>query len=181
MVSIAIVGQGYVGLPLAVEAARADFKVIGIDNDLNKVLQLNSGVSPVEGIDSNELKVLLKSGVYSASQNYELIKGASIVLICVPTPLDEIGTPDLSFVINATENIAKNISKGTLVILESSVAPGTTRNIVFETIRKFSGLGAEEFKVAFSPGAYEALSQDSLTVAAVACVTVSEISFEYTV
>jgi UDP-N-acetyl-D-glucosamine dehydrogenase len=159
MVSIAIVGQGYVGLPLAVEAARADFKVIGIDNDLNKVLQLNSGVSPVEGIDSNELKVLLKSGAYSASQNYELIKGASIVLICVPTPLDEIGAPDLSFVINATENIAKNISKDTLVILESSVAPGTTRNIVFETIRKFSGLSAEEFKVAFSPERIDPLNK----------------------
>jgi UDP-N-acetyl-D-glucosamine dehydrogenase len=159
MLSIAIVGQGYVGLPLAVEAAKANFKVIGIDKDLNKVLQINSGISPVEGINSNELTELLKSGAYAATQSYELIKEASIVLICVPTPLDEFGAPDLSFVIDATENIAKNILKGTLIILESSVAPGTTRNIVFETIKKFSGLGAGEFKVAFSPERIDPLNK----------------------
>jgi len=159
MLSIAIVGQGYVGLPLAVEAAKANFKVIGIDKDLNKVLQINSGISPVEGINSNELTELLKSGAYAATQNYELIKEASIVLICVPTPLDEFGAPDLSFVIDATENIAKNILKGTLIILESSVAPGTTRNIVFETIKKFSGLGAGDFKVAFSPERIDPLNK----------------------
>lgn len=159
MFSIAIVGQGYVGLPLAIEAARSNFKVIGIDNDLNKVFKINSGVSPVEGVNSDELIELLESGVYTATEDYESIKSANIVLICVPTPLNEIGEPDLSFVIDAAENIAKNMSKGTLVILESSVAPGTTRNIVFEIIKKVSGLGAEEFQLAFSPERIDPLNK----------------------
>jgi len=159
MISIAIVGQGYVGLPLAIEAARSNFKVIGIDNDLNKVFKINSGVSPVEGVNSDELIELLESGVYTATEDYESIKSANIVLICVPTPLNEIGEPDLSFVIDAAESIAKNMSKGTLVILESSVAPGTTRNIVFEIIKKVSGLGAEEFQLAFSPERIDPLNK----------------------
>ena len=148
---IAVVGQGYVGLPLAIAAANASFRVIGLDNDRNKVANLNNFISEIEGISSDELKKITSKGNYHATDDFSEIAGAAIILICVPTPLGNNGEPDLKFLIEATTKVAKNMSKGTLVIIESTVAPGTTRNMIVPLIKSESKLGDENFTVAFSP------------------------------
>ncbi len=148
---IAVVGQGYVGLPLAIAAANASFRVIGLDNNGNKVANLNNFISDIEGISSDELKKITSKGNYYATDDFSEIAGAEIILICVPTPLGNNGKPDLKFLIEATTEVAKNISKGTLVIIESTVAPGTTRNMIVPLIKSKSKLGDENFTVAFSP------------------------------
>jgi UDP-N-acetyl-D-glucosamine dehydrogenase len=148
---IAVVGQGYVGLPLAIAAANAGFRVIGLDNNGNKVANLNNFISDIEGISSDELKKITSKGNYHATDDFSEIAGAEIILICVPTPLGNNGKPDLKFLIEATTEVAKNMSKGTLVIIESTVAPGTTRNMIVPLIKNVSKLGDENFTVAFSP------------------------------
>ena len=148
---IAVVGQGYVGLPLAIAAANASFRVIGLDNNGNKVANLNNFISDIEGISSDELKIITSKGNYHATDDFSEIAGAEIILICVPTPLGNNGKPDLKFLIEATTEVAKNMSKGTLVIIESTVAPGTTRNMIVPLIKSESKLGDENFTVAFSP------------------------------
>ena len=151
MVDVGIVGQGYVGLPIAVEVARAGFKVVGIDSDLGKVEKLNSGQSVVEDIKDSELSDLLESGRYFATADFKCLQTAEVILICVPTPLDTGGMPDLSSLISASSSVAKNMKQNALVIIESSVAPGTTRNIVLEVIEKESGINQKNFYLAFSP------------------------------
>ena len=148
---IAVVGQGYVGLPLAIAAANASFRVIGLDNNGNKVANLNNFISDIEGISSDELKKITSKGNYHATDDFSELAGAEIILICVPTPLGNNGKPDLNFLIEATTEVAKNMSKGTLVIIESTVAPGTTRNMIVPLIKSESKLGDENFTVAFSP------------------------------
>ena len=148
---IAVVGQGYVGLPLAIAAANASFRVIGLDNNRNKVANLNNFISDIEGISSDELKKITSKGNYHATDDFSELAGAEIILICVPTPLGNNGKPDLKFLIEATTEVAKNMSKGTLVIIESTVAPGTTRNMIVPLIKSESKLGDENFTVAFSP------------------------------
>ena len=148
---IAVVGQGYVGLPLAIAAANASFRVIGLDNNGNKVANLNNFISDIEGISSDELKKITSKGNYHATDDFSELAGAEIILICVPTPLGNNGKPDLKFLIEATTEVAKNMSKGTLVIIESTVAPGTTRNMIVPLIKSESKLGDENFTVAFSP------------------------------
>lgn len=148
---VGVIGQGYVGLPLAIMAAKAGFQVIGIDNDLVKVQKLNSGLSEIEGIDNSELANLLELESYSVSDDYSLLSSVQVILVCVPTPVNESGLPDLNILHRSIKDIAKNISAGTLVILESSVAPGTTRELLFETILHESNLTSQNFGVAFSP------------------------------
>ena len=151
MINVGIVGQGYVGLPIAVEVARAGFKVFGIDNDSSKIKKLNSGQSVVEDIKDSELGDLLESGRYFATEDFKCLKSAEIILLCVPTPLDNDGMPDLSVLILAATSVAKNMQRNALVIVESSVAPGTTRNVVLKVLEKESGLKCEDFNLAFSP------------------------------
>jgi UDP-N-acetyl-D-glucosamine dehydrogenase len=151
MVDVGIVGQGYVGLPIAVEVARAGFKVFGIDNDTGKVKKLNSGQSVVEDIKDSELSVLLESGQYFATEDFRCLQTAEVILLCVPTPLDDKGLPDLSALISASSSVAKNMRPNALIIVESSVAPGTTRNVVLEVIEKESGIDRKDINLAFSP------------------------------
>jgi len=151
MVDVGIVGQGYVGLPIAVAVARAGFKVFGIDNDIRKVKKLNSGQSVIEDIKDSELIVLLESGRYFATEDFKCLQTAEVILLCVPTPLDIKGMPDLRALISASSSVAKNMKQNALVIVESSVAPGTTRNIVLEVIEKESGMNRKDFNLAFSP------------------------------
>lgn len=148
---VAVIGQGYVGLPVAISIAKAGFEVIGIDMDPIKVNKLNSGVTNIEGIDGSTLIELIKSKLYLASTDYSLLDSVQVILICVPTPLDQNGLPDLTILNQSIGGIAKFLSAGTLVILESSVAPGTTRELVFETILNESSLTEQDFMVAYSP------------------------------
>jgi UDP-N-acetyl-D-glucosamine dehydrogenase len=148
---IAVVGQGYVGLPLAVAAANVGFQVVGLDTNLDKVANLNNSISEIEDVHSNELKKIKLNGNYYATHDFRELSSAKIILVCVPTPLDINRQPDLNSLIKAVTNTAKNISVGTLVIIESTIAPGTTRNIIQPLIRNESKLGDENFTVAYSP------------------------------
>lgn len=148
---ISIIGQGYVGLPLSIAAAESGYKVIGVDVNQDIVNQINSGSTNVEGIDSISLKKLIKNGSYSATTNFSQIKESSIILICVPTPLQNCDKPDLSFLISAVKNVGKYLSKESLVVIESTVAPGTTKGVVVPILEKESNLKVNDFYVAYSP------------------------------
>jgi UDP-N-acetyl-D-glucosamine dehydrogenase len=131
---LAIIGQGYVGLPLAMAAVGAGWTVIGIDNFEAKVTQINSGKSPVEDISDTELRAALASGAYRASTDFSSVAKASVVTICVPTPLDEKREPDLSLLQSAASAIAPFVSNETLVVSESTSYPGTLRDIIIPTV-----------------------------------------------
>ena len=132
--TLAIIGQGYVGLPLAMAAVDAGWNVIGIDNFEAKVAQINSGTSPVEDISSAQLTAALKSGSYRASTDFSDVAAASVITICVPTPLDEKREPDLSLLESAAKAIAPFVSNETLVVSESTSYPGTLREIIIPIV-----------------------------------------------
>lgn len=149
--NISIVGLGYVGLPLAVAASKSGFHVTGIDINEDTVSKLNNGISTTEDITNTDLSNLINSNILLVSSDYSLIAESKIILICVPTPLTQNHKPDLSFVKMAVKSIAKYLSKGSLVILESTVEPGTTRNILGELLEEGSEFKRNDFQVAFSP------------------------------
>ncbi len=131
---LAIIGQGYVGLPLAMAAVDAGWTVIGIDNFEAKVTQINSGKSPIEDISDIQLQTALASGAYKASVDFSSVAKASVITICVPTPLDEKREPDLSLLQSAVKAIAPFVSNETLVVSESTSYPGTLRDIIIPTV-----------------------------------------------
>jgi len=149
--TVAVIGQGYVGLPLAVAAAQSGSVVIGLEVNAGRVDLLNNGKSPVEDIVDSAIAELITAGRYSATTDFALVKSASVVAICVPTPLGENSQPDLAALIAATTSVGKNLSAGTLVIIESTVEPGTTRNVVLPILLGESGLAVDQFELAFSP------------------------------
>ncbi|MCP5096739.1 MAG: nucleotide sugar dehydrogenase [Chloroflexi bacterium] len=148
---IGIIGMGYVGLPLAVSFCKVGFHVIGIDVDAKKVKQLNNGISYVEDISSDELAPLMASGHLQASTDYADIADVDAISICVPTPLRKTKDPDISYIINAAENIAKYQATGKLVILESTTYPGTTEEVILPRLIHNGDKVGHEFFLAFSP------------------------------
>ena len=139
------------GLPLAVAAAGAGHVVVGVDTNSPRVRMLNSGISPVEDISDAKIRGLIDAGKYGASVDFEDCKGADVITVCVPTPLTTDKKPDLSALISACESVGQNLSVGALVIIESTVEPGTTRDVVMPILVKESGLSADQFDLAFSP------------------------------
>ncbi len=131
---MAIIGQGYVGLPLAMAAVDAGWTVIGVDNFESKVTQINNGSSPVEDITDAQLQAALHSGAYFATTDYSLVSKAFVITICVPTPLDERREPDLSLLRSAARAIAPYVSNDTLVVSESTSYPGTLRSIILPIV-----------------------------------------------
>lgn len=156
---VAVVGQGYVGLPLALAAAKAGFNVIGLDNNSKKILNLKNFISDIEGVASDELRKISLQGNYFATLDFSKLADAKIILICVPTPLGENGKPDLKFLIAATTEVANIMSRGTLVIVESTVAPGTIRNTIVPLIKNVSKFEDQDFNVAFSPERVDPLNE----------------------
>ena len=132
--TLAIIGQGYVGLPLALAAVDAGWIVIGIDNFEAKVAQINSGSSPVEDISDGQLQAALAKGSYKATTDYSTVSQASVITICVPTPLDEKREPDLALLRSAATEVAPFISNETLVVSESTSYPGTLRDIIIPIV-----------------------------------------------
>jgi UDP-N-acetyl-D-glucosamine dehydrogenase len=148
---IFVVGQGYVGLPLAIASVNTGFDVTGIDKDERKLSNLNSGISEVEDISASELKSAVSTGKYRATQEFLFGSDNSIILICVPTPLGSNHQPDLEILKAATTDVGKNLKPGMLVIIESTIQPGTTREVVVPILEKESGLSRDKFLVAYSP------------------------------
>ena len=156
---IAIIGLGYVGLPLAILSARSGYEVVGIDIDRKKVDLINSGRSPVEDISDHDLYSVLSSGTLQVTANFLKISEAYIVVICVPTPLSENKKPDLSHLESAVKEFSKYLNKSTLVILESTVEPGTTRDYLVPLIKEYSNLTENEFDVSYSPERVDPLNK----------------------
>ncbi|MFR2503537.1 MAG: nucleotide sugar dehydrogenase [Coprobacillus cateniformis] len=149
---VGVVGLGYVGLPLAVEKAKAGFKTIGFDVQEEKVNLVNKGVNYIGDVVDSELKELVDSGMLSTTTDFSFIKNVDFVAICVPTPLDAHQQPDISFVKSSSEAISKYLSKGTMVVLESSTYPGTTEELVKPILEEGSGLiCGKDFYLGFSP------------------------------
>ena len=148
---ISVIGQGYVGLPLAIEAAKNGFDVCGIDINNSIVDRLNLGKSHIEDVADLDLNLVLKSGKYLASNNFHEVHDSEIILICVPTPLKEQRLPDLTAIESAVISISNNLSKNSLIIVESTIEPGTTRNFIIPLVLKHSGLLSHEVNFAYSP------------------------------
>ena len=134
---LAIIGQGYVGLPLAMAAVDAGWTVIGIDNFAAKVAQINGGSSPVEDISDKQLQAAISNGAYKATTDFSAVAQASVVTICVPTPLDEKREPDITLLRSAARGIASYVSNETLVVSESTSYPGTLRDIIVPIVNQF--------------------------------------------
>ena len=162
---IAILGMGYVGLPLAVVFAEAGFHVTGIDPDRRKADALNKGVSYIPDISTETVTRLVKSGRLTASADFAALKDMDAVSICVPTPLRQTGDPDMSFIMSATEELAKHMHKGVVVVLESTTYPGTTREVLLPKLGEEKGLKVgEDWFLAFSPERVDPGRQDFTTL-----------------
>ncbi|MCJ7534303.1 MAG: nucleotide sugar dehydrogenase [Anaerolineales bacterium] len=149
---IVILGLGYVGLPLATIFAEAGFNVVGVEPDKTKVDKLKRGKSYVQDVPSKKLEQLMQSGTLQATTDFSVLEEADAVSICVPTPLRKTGDPDLSYILDATDELAKYMHPGVVVVLESTTYPGTTREILLPKLTENSGLKVgEDFFLAFSP------------------------------
>lgn len=149
---VGVIGLGYVGLPLAVEKAKAGYRTIGFDIQEKKVNMVNKGQNYIGDIVDGDLTEVVKSGMLEATADFSFIREVDCLAICVPTPLDLYRQPDISYVKASTEAIAKHLHKGMLVILESTTYPGTTEELVKPILEEYSGLKCgEDFFLAFSP------------------------------
>lgn len=148
---IAIIGLGYVGLPLAVEFGKAGFDVTGIEIDKEKVKMINQGEHYIQDVKDSELKELVKNNRMRATSNFSVLKEIDAVAICVPTPLRKTRDPDISYILAAVEEIAKYLHKGQLIVLESTTYPGTTREIILPKLASKKFIVGKDFYLAFSP------------------------------
>src|SRR5688500_5535433 len=145
---IGILGLGYVGLPLAVVFAEAGFYVTGIDPDSRKVDSLNKGGSYIPDVKTPTIEKLVQSGHLTATTDFSVLKEMDAVSICVPTPLRQTGDPDMSFIISATEELAKYMHRGMVVVLQSTTYPGTTREVLLD--RKSTRLNSSHLVISYA-------------------------------
>jgi UDP-N-acetyl-D-glucosamine dehydrogenase len=149
--TLAIIGQGYVGLPLAMAAIDGGWTVIGVDNFEAKVSQINSGSSPVEDISDEQLKSAIAKGAYRATTDFSAVSEASVITICVPTPLDEKREPDLALLRSAAKGIAPYVTNETLVVSESTSYPGTLRDVIIPLINELKPQESQNLYFASAP------------------------------
>ena len=151
-ITVGVVGLGYVGLPLAVEKAKAGFKTIGFDVQEEKVKMVNEGHNYIGDVVNEDLKELVERGMMKATSDFSFVKDVDFIAICVPTPLDKHQEPDISYVKSSTEAISKHLSNDTMVVLESTTYPGTTEELLLPILEEGSGLKCgEDFYLGFSP------------------------------
>lgn len=151
-ITVGVVGLGYVGLPLAVEKAKAGFKTIGFDVQPAKVEMVNQGHNYIGDVVDSDLKRLVEEGTLSATSDFSFVGDVDFIAVCVPTPLDAHQQPDISYVRSSCEDIARYLKKETIVVLESTTYPGTTEELIKPILEKGSGLVCgRDFYLAFSP------------------------------
>ena len=149
---VGVIGLGYVGLPLAVEKAKAGFKTIGFDVQKEKVDLVNTGHNYIGDVVDSDLKKLVDAGTLSATTDFSFVKDVDFIAICVPTPLDAHQQPDISFVRASTTEVAKYLTRETMVVLESTTYPGTTEELIKPILEEGSGLKCgKDFYLGFSP------------------------------
>ena len=151
-IKVGVVGLGYVGLPLAVEKAKAGFRTIGFDIQSEKVKLVNEGQNYIGDVVDSDLKKLVDDGILSATTDFSFVKDVDFFAICVPTPLDKHQQPDISYVRESTKEIAKFLKQETMVVLESTTYPGTTEELIKPILENGSGLKCgTDFYLGFSP------------------------------
>ena len=149
---VGVVGLGYVGLPLAVEKAKAGFKTIGFDVQQQKVEMVNAGHNYIGDVVDSDLAEIVKSGMLSATTDFSFVKDVDFIAICVPTPLDAHQQPDISYVRDSATEVSKYLKKGTMVVLGSTTYPRTTEELIKPILENGSGLKCgEDFYLGFSP------------------------------
>ncbi|HXZ75624.1 MAG TPA: nucleotide sugar dehydrogenase [Streptosporangiaceae bacterium] len=149
---VGILGMGYVGMPLAVVFAEAGFKVLGIDPDPRKVDTFNQGISYIQDVPTETVGRLRQSGALAMTADFSALKDMDAVSICVPTPLRQTGDPDMSYILSATEQLARYVHRGMVIVLESTTYPGTTRELALPMLTEKSGLKVgEDLFICFSP------------------------------
>lgn len=150
-IKIAVVGLGYVGLPLAIEFAKKGFFVLGIDIDKDRIKHIDKRESYITDISSKELRSVLDSGKFSARSNFSALREADVIIICVPTPLKRKYNPNISYIKQAVRSIAGNIKKRSLIILESTTYPGTTEEVILPLLKQNNLKHNSDFYLCFSP------------------------------
>ena len=148
---IAVIGLGYVGLPLCMEFAKKGFCVTGIDVDKKRVESANKGVSYIGDVKSSEIKLYVKEKKFQATTNYRVLGRQDAIIMCVPTPLRKTKEPDISYIIDASKKIAKNLKAEQLIVLESTTYPGTTDEVIQPILEKRGLKAGKDFYLAFSP------------------------------
>jgi UDP-N-acetyl-D-glucosamine dehydrogenase len=148
---IGVIGLGYVGLPLAVEFAKEGFCVTGFEIDKDKIKNVNAGKSYIGDVTSDVLKDLTRQKKLTGTSNFSELKSCDVIITCVPTPLRKSKDPDVSYILAATDKVAKTLRKGQLIILESTTYPGTTRELVMPLLEKSKFKCGKDFFLAFSP------------------------------
>ncbi|EOQ02676.1 nucleotide sugar dehydrogenase [Bacillus cereus] len=148
---VGVIGLGYVGLPLSIELAQSQFKVLGIDISNDKVNKLQNGESYIIDILSSEIKEVLDKGYFFPTTSFEVIKDLDIVSICVPTPLTKSQNPDMSYIMSAVEEIKENMHEGILIILESTTYPGTTEELIERELELAGYRVGKDYFLCFSP------------------------------
>jgi UDP-N-acetyl-D-glucosamine dehydrogenase len=147
----AVIGLGYVGLPLALEIASAGFKVVGVDLDQNKIARLKSGKSYIGDVFDQTVADSIKTGRFTPTTDFNSLRDVDAVSICVPTPLSKSRDPDISFILSATEKIRKHLHAGQLIVLESTTYPGTTDELILPELESTGLRVGKDFFLAFSP------------------------------
>ena len=148
---VGIVGMGYVGLPLAMVFADAGLRVVGFDISASRVAALNAGESYIEDIPSEVVARYVEAGLFRATADFADLAGCDAVSICVPTPLSKTRDPDVSYIVAATEQIARHLQPGQIIVLESTTYPGTTREVILPELEANGLRVGEDFFLAFSP------------------------------
>lgn len=160
---IAVIGLGYVGLPLSIQFARSGVEVLGLDIDPEKIQAITAGQSYFKHIDAEQVATVVQQGTFSASTDFSRIREVGAVVICVPTPLNKNREPDISYILRTAESVAPHLQQGTLVVLESTTYPGTTDEDLREVLERLSGLQAGTgFHLAFSPEREDPGNPDSI-------------------
>lgn len=148
---IAVVGLGYVGLPLALAFVKKGFRVAGIDLDRNRIDRIRQGESYVEDVPCGEVQQAIRRGRFEVSDHYGVLDEVEALIVCVPTPLNRAKDPDLSFILSATEQVKQHLHSGQLVILESTTYPGTTEEVVLPSLESTGLRAGQDFFLCFSP------------------------------
>ena len=151
MKSVTVIGLGYIGLPTAIEAVNAGYEVRGFDTNKQRINLISISESYIEGITNTDIFRMTSTGRFKVVGEMEDLTATDIYIICVPTPLDKNKNPDLQYLLGAVDTVAKVMSPGALILIESTVAPGTVRNLIVPRIVNLTGLSIDEFQISYSP------------------------------
>jgi UDP-N-acetyl-D-glucosamine dehydrogenase len=149
--TVGVIGLGYVGLPMAIQFARKGFNVIGLDSSKKRINRLKKGESYIGDIDSKDIKAAIASKGFMSTTDSRYLSKCDVIIVCVPTPINKALKPDISYILSASKTIKDNLSKGQLIVLESTTYPGTTRDVLLPILSGKKLTAGEDFFLAFSP------------------------------